>query len=46
MTDKEREYIELVIESLQALRSNHTELTEDQVNLEIDTMLELLWYFE
>jgi len=46
MTDKEREYIELVIESLQALRSNHTELTEEEINLEIDTMLELLWYFE
>ena len=46
MTDKEREYIELVIESLQALRSNHTELTEEEINLEIDAVLDILWYLE
>ena len=46
MTDKQREYIELLTDYLQSLRSNHTELTEEQINLEIDIMLELLWYFE
>ena len=46
MTDKDREYIEQIKELLQALRSNHTELTEEQINIELDIMLELLWYFE
>jgi len=46
MTDKQREYIELLTDYVRSLRSNHTELTEEEINLEIDAVLELLWYFE